>query len=111
MSPANEPWPALPLGEWRDTYQALHMRAQIVGKTRLALSPMENHWWNVALYPSAHGLTTSPLTWQGRTFEVELDLLDDALVVRTTDGAVRSFRLGAGSVADFYRSYVRLLAE
>jgi hypothetical protein len=111
MSPTNDAWPPLPLAEWRDTYQALHMRTQIVGKTRLALAPMENHWWNVALYPTARGLTTAPMTSAGRTLEVELDLWGDAVVVRTTEGVTRSLRLSAGSVADFYRAYRALLHD
>ena len=55
----DETWPALPLESWRETYQALHLRAQIVGKTRLALAPMENHWWQVVLYVTPRGLSTS----------------------------------------------------
>ena len=54
-------WPALPLESWRDTYATLHMWLQMVGKTRLALAPMENHWWQVALYVTERGLTTSSI--------------------------------------------------
>ena len=55
----SEGWPSLPLEEWQPTYATLHMWLQIVGKTRLALAPMENHWWQVALYVTPRGLTTS----------------------------------------------------
>ncbi len=41
-------WPSLSLAEWRDTLATLQMWTQIVGKTRLALAPMQNHWWQVA---------------------------------------------------------------
>jgi Family of unknown function (DUF5996) len=61
-------WPALPLDAWRDTYATLHMWTQIVGKVRLALSPPVNHWWHVALYVTARGLTTSPMPYGTRTF-------------------------------------------
>ena len=37
------------------------MWTQIVGKTRLALTPLENHWWNVPLYVTPRGLTTSAI--------------------------------------------------
>ena len=57
-------WPALPLAPWRDTYATLHMWMQIVGKTRLALAPMENHWWQVMLYVTERGLTTTPMPWR-----------------------------------------------
>jgi hypothetical protein len=58
-------WPALPYAAWADTCQTLHRWSQIVGKTRLALEPMLNHWWQVALYVSARGLTTSAMPCSG----------------------------------------------
>ena len=69
-------WPALPLRDWQETYAALHLRTQMLGKTRLALSPPENHWWHSALYLTARGLTTSPMPHGGRTVAVELDFVD-----------------------------------
>jgi len=41
-------WPALPYEEWRETKETLHLWMQIVGKLRLALAPMVNHWWQVS---------------------------------------------------------------
>ena len=70
-----ESWPALPLEAWQDTYATLHMWTQIVGKVRLALSPLVNHWWEVPLYISARGLTTSAIPYQRGIFEVEFDFL------------------------------------
>ncbi|MGA9307257.1 MAG: DUF5996 family protein, partial [Candidatus Sulfotelmatobacter sp.] len=58
-------WPELPLAAWQDTYATLHMWTQIVGKVRLALSPRVNHWWEVALYVNARGLTTSAIPYNG----------------------------------------------
>ena len=63
-------WPPLPWDEWKDTASTLHMWTQIVGKTRLALTPMVNHWWNVPLYVSAYGLSTSAMPYEGDQFEV-----------------------------------------
>ena len=60
-SPVSTNWPELPLAEWEPTFHTLHMWTQIIGKVRLALTPLENHWWNVALYVSTRGLTTSPM--------------------------------------------------
>src|SRR5256712_12489338 len=108
-APANSIWPALPLEQWEDTFATLHMWSQIVGKTRLALVPMMNHWWNVTLYVTARGLTTGPMPSGERTFEVELDFLDHVLALRVSDGATRTLRLAARSVAEFYREYLAML--
>jgi hypothetical protein len=85
------------------------MWMQIVGKTRLALAPMENHWWQVALYITERGLTTSPIPSGDRTFAVEFDLLEHKLSVTASDGAAGTFPLSPRPVADFYRDYQSLL--
>ena len=102
-------WPALPLAEWQDTLSTLHRWLQIVGKTRLVLAPPINHWWHVALYPTARGLTTSPMPYGSRTLEVELDFLDHKLLARTSEGATGSLSLTPRTVADFYLEYTSLL--
>jgi hypothetical protein len=102
-------WPALPLAGWRDTYASLHLRTQIVGKTRLALAPMQNHWWQVVLYLTARGLSTSPMPYRGRTVEAEFDFIDHRLVARTSEGTVAAMPLAPQSVADFYDDYLALL--
>jgi hypothetical protein len=102
-------WPELPRGSWRDTYATLHMWAQIVGKTRLALAPPENHWWQVAQYVTSRGLTTSPMPSGDRTFEVEFDFIDHKLTVATSDGARGALPLIPRSVAEFYAEYLKLL--
>ena len=109
MSTSQQSWPPLPLEAWADTQATLHMWSQIVGKTRLALSPAENHWWHIALYATTRGLTTSPMPYRERTLEVELDFLEHVLVARTSDGASRSIPLAPRSVADFYEEYRGLL--
>jgi uncharacterized protein DUF5996 len=104
-----EAWPSLPLGEWKDTLDTLHRWTQMVGKTRLALAPFLNHYWHVTLYPTARGLSTSPMPYGDRTVEVEFDFIDHNLVVRISDGSSRALALVPRSVADFYREYVTLL--
>jgi hypothetical protein len=109
---ANEQdWPALPLGEWESTYRTLHMWTQIVGKIRLGLAPLQNHWWNVALYVSARGLTTSAMHYEGRTFEIEFDFVDHRLKIRTSDGRERFVALAPKSVATFYRELFAALKD
>ena len=103
--------PALPLAEWRDTHDTLHMWMQMVGKTRMAFAPAENHWWHVTLPLTARGLTTTPIPYGLGSFEIELDLVDHRLLVRTSDGASRHLTLRSQTVADFYREYLRVLGE
>ncbi len=102
-------WPRLALHEWAPTQSTLHRWAQIVGKTRLALAPMQNHWWQVVLYVTDRGLTTSPIPYNGRTFDINFDFVDHKLVAQTSDGDERSIPLAPRSVADFYREYLAML--
>jgi hypothetical protein len=102
-------WPPLPLADWQETYDTLHMWTQIVGKTRLALAPMENHWWQVALYVTPRGLTTSAMPSGTRTFSADFDFVDHHLYVRTSDGADRAIALVPRPVADFYAEYMEAL--
>jgi uncharacterized protein DUF5996 len=102
-------WPRLPLDEWQSTYATLHLWTQIVGKTRLRLSPMQNHWWHCTLYVTSRGLGTSPIPYGDRTFEIEFDFIDHQLVVRTSDGETRTLPLVPRTVADFYAEYLALL--
>lgn len=108
-TPAEAVWPALPLAEWRDTYATLHMWTQIVGKTRLALAPMQNHWWQVTLYVTPRGLTTSSIPCGTRSFAVEFDFLDHRLHLQTSDGARGGFALEPRTVADFFARYLTAL--
>src|SRR3954469_7927497 len=92
-------WPRLPLESWADTQATLHRWTQIVGKTRLALAPMQNHWWQTTLYVTSRGLTTSPMPYHDRTLEVEFDLIDHALVIAASDGETRTLPLVPRTVA------------
>ena len=96
-------WPELPLAEWRETRDTLHRWTQIVGKIRLALTPLINHWWNVPLYVSPRGLTTSTIACGDRWFELQFDFLDDVLRIDTNERVTRTVALAPRSVADFYR--------
>ena len=102
-------WPPLALADWQETQRALHLRTQIVGKTRLALAPMQNHWWQTALYVTSRGLGTSPIPDCARTFEVDFDFLADVLIVRTSNGAARRLPLRAQTIASFYADYMEIL--
>jgi hypothetical protein len=102
-------WPALPLEQWKDTYATLHMWTQIVGKIRLALTPLINHWWNVTLYVTARGLTTSPLAYGDTAFELWFDFIDHQLVLLTTEGSRKLLPLTAMPVAEFYRQVMNML--
>jgi hypothetical protein len=103
------PWPALPLAEWKDTYHTLHMWTQIVGKIRLTLTPLVNHWWNTTLYVTPRGLTTSTTTYKGRYFQIDFDFIDHLLLIQTTDRSTKSIALRPRSVADFYQETMAAL--
>jgi len=107
---AAEAWPDLPLEAWRDTRDTLHRWTQMVGKTQLALAPMQNHWWQVAMHGTARGLTTRAMPAGERTLEIEFDFVDHRLVGRTSDGGVRTLALAPKSVADFYAEYREMLS-
>lgn len=104
-----EVWPSLPFEEWKDTYATLHMWTQIVGKVRLVLSPMVNHWWQVPLYVTPRGLTTSAIPYGHRSFEINFDFIDHKLIINTSDGATSMLALVPRSVADFYREVMTTL--
>ena len=95
-------WPELPFLDWADTCATLHLWTQVVGKIRLANAPMVNHWWQVPLYVTCRGLTTSPIPYGGESFQIDFDFLDHTLKLQTSKGAVESIALGPHSVADFY---------
>ena len=111
MSTHPASWPALPLAAWADTLATLHMYTQVVGKIRLASTPLVNHFWNVPLYVTARGLTTSAMPYGGRSFQLDFDFLDHQLIIRCSDGAERQLALCPRSVAAFYHEVVRLLRE
>jgi hypothetical protein len=104
--------PPLPLEEWESTKETLHLWLQIVGKVRLGIAPPQNHWWHSPLYVDTRGLTTRRLRSNDIDFDVSFDLVDHALVVRTSRGDVDFFPLRHGlSVADFYERFMTILAE
>jgi len=107
----NETLPALPLDSWKETLETLHMWTQIVGKVRLKLSPLVNQWWNVPLYVTPRGMTTSAMPYQQRDIEVRFDFIEHKLTIENSDGRVVTMALVAESVAEFYKRFMAALAE
>ena len=97
-------WPSLPLQAWSETCATLHRWTQIVGKIRLVQTAAINHSWHVTLYVTSRGLTTSPIPYGTRTFEIDFDFIDHELTIRSSDGAVAGFPLHPQSVAAFYNT-------
>ncbi|MFZ0429996.1 MAG: DUF5996 family protein [Acidobacteriota bacterium] len=97
-----EAWPSLPLQSWKATCETLHLWTQIVGKVRLVQSPWINHSWHVTLYVTSRGLTTSPVPFGNRTFQVDFDFIDHRVSIACSDGGAGGFPLEAQSVASFY---------
>ncbi len=104
-------WPELEVARWQATRDTLHLWTQVVGKVRLALMPMVNHWWQVPLYVTARGLTTSLMPAGSRGLEMTFDFDRHLLDIRTTDGGERQVELRPRSVADFYAEVMGRLAE
>jgi hypothetical protein len=102
--------PALPYREWRETLETLHRWTQIVGKIQMELTPTVNHWWNVSLHVTAHGLATNAIIVGNRWFELELDFVEDVLRVRTSDAATRGLPLRPRSVANMYEEVMKTLS-
>ena len=100
---ATERWPALPLAQWRDTKDTLHMWMQVVGKLTLATTPLANHWWNVALHYTARGLATQPMdAGDGCSLVAEFDFVSHELLLRSSDGSRERVRLEPKTVAQFH---------
>lgn len=102
-------WPSLPLNAWRDTYETLHLWTQIVGKIRLAQAPMLNHWWQVPLYVTSRGLTTSAMPHGLRTFAIDFDFLAHELRIQASDGDAYTLPLTPQPVAEFYHGVMAAL--
>lgn len=107
----NDLWPILPLDPWKATYATLHMWTQVVGKIRLAQTPLVNHWWNVPLYVTARGLTTSVMPYKDRSFEIDFDFIDHQLLIKCNDRATETIALAPRSVADFYGEVMQKLHD
>ncbi len=106
-----EELPALPFDSWKDTLGTLHMWTQIVGKVRLKLCPLVNHWWNVPFYVTARGMTTSAMPYQERDIEVRFDFIEHKLTIESSEGRDVTMALAAQSVAEFYKKFMAALGE
>lgn len=105
-------WPAIPVADWKDTRDTLHLYTQVVGKVRLANEALVNHWWNVPLYVTATGLTTSLVPHpSGPAFQIDFDFVDHRLDVVTVAGGRRSLDLVPRTVADFHEATMAMLDE
>jgi hypothetical protein len=104
----NQNWPEISFEAWKGTYATVHMWTQIVGKICLKLTPLTNHYWNIAFHVDARGLSTPMLPYADRPFSIRFNFVDHRLEILCSDGGARSFPLEPMSVADFY---TRIMAE
>jgi hypothetical protein len=110
MMTRDDEWPSLPLAEWRDTCATLHRWTQVIGKIRLAQAPLINHWWQVPLYVTSRGLTTSPIPHGARTFQIDFDFIAHRLLIATSDGVSENLALQPRTVAEFYAEVMQRLS-
>jgi hypothetical protein len=111
MTSGDRSWPSLSSSGWPDTWATLQLWTQMVGKVRLALAPRVNHWWGVALYLTARGLTSSPIPYGDGAFEIAFDFIDHRLTIDTDDGRQRTIPLEPRTVAQFFGLFTRALDE
>jgi hypothetical protein len=102
-------WPELPFAEWKDTAATVHMWLQIVGKIRVACVPWVNHQWHITLHLTSRGLTSRPIPWEGRAFQVDFDFVEHAAIISVSDGQQDHLELRPRSVADFYHELMTKL--
>ncbi len=103
--------PALPFDSWKDTLATVHMWTQVVGKVRLKLCPLVNHFWNVTFYLTARGMTTGAMPFDRGTVEVRFDFIDHRLLIETSDARSAVLTLKPQSVAQFYKNFMTTLAD
>src|SRR5215213_11843505 len=89
----NNAWPALAYADWADSCNTLHLWTQIVGKVKLALAPLSNHWWGIVLFVTARGLTTGAMAYRDRVLQIDFDFCDHQLVLRTSDAREQRIKL------------------
>ena len=115
MTPNRTSLPALPLDSWKETLATVHMWTQVVGKVRLKLCPLVNHWWNVPFYLTARGMTTSAMPYPGGTVggtvEVRFDFIEHQLLLETSEGRHAAIALKPQSVADFYKQFIDCISR
>jgi len=99
------------------------MWTQIVGKVRLKLCPLVNHFWNVPFYLTARGMTTSAMPYRrgaipgtvsgidSGTIEVRFDFIEHRLLLDTSEGRSAEIALERQSVAEFYKKFMAALSE
>jgi hypothetical protein len=95
-------WPDLTLNKWEETYNTIHLWAQIIGKIKLEFAPFINHWWNVTFSLSASGFTTGIIPYGDRCFEIEFNFISHILNLKSGDGRSVHIELEPGTIADFY---------
>jgi hypothetical protein len=106
----NDIWPALAYADWADTCNTLHLWTQVVGKVKLALAPLANHWWGIVLTVNARGLTTGPMPYRGRALQIDFDFCVHELVLRASDAREQRIALAPMPVAEFYERVMAGLA-
>jgi hypothetical protein len=105
----NDVWPALPHTAWSESCATLQLWTQIIGKIRLALTPALNHTWNVTLYPTVRGLTTSPMPYGYGSLQIDFDFIEHLLLLQTSDNKRAMVALRPMAVATFYREVMAAL--
>ncbi len=105
----NNAWPVLAYADWADTCNTLHLWTQVVGKVKLALAPLSNHWWGIVLFVTARGLTTGAMPYRGRALQIDFDFCAHVLVLQTSDAREQRIALAPMTTADFHAAVMTAL--
>ncbi|MDJ0710088.1 MAG: DUF5996 family protein [Woeseiaceae bacterium] len=93
---ADEKFPPLDPSSIDGTRKAVHAYARVAGAWSKALRKKRKHWWHASMRPSLYGLTTGVI--YGKTdFEIEVDLANSQLCVRTCSSQVGERLTGQSS--------------
>src|SRR6478609_2565251 len=109
MNSSENTWPALAYADWADTCNTLHLWTQVVGKVKLRLAPLSNHWWGIVLYVTARGLTTGPIAYRGRALQIDFDFCAHQLILHTSDAREERIKLAPMPTAELYAAVMAAL--
>src|SRR6266566_4074033 len=104
-------WPSLAYNDWKPTLDTLHLWMQIAGKIKLKQNPFINQWWEVAFYPTVHGMTTGRIPYEKKVFTIDFDFIDHNIIVSSNNGKKIICKLKPQTVADFYSEFMQILAS
>jgi hypothetical protein len=105
-------WPDVDVSRWSETKRSLHLYAQMLGKIKLAVAPVQPNWLFTALYLTPRGLSTGTVLWRESSFEAVVDVFESAILITRSNGeSARVPLLPVRTVAEVYADLTSALAK